>query len=221
MECPYPIKTRGNGFYWACNPRVPDYDLDLRDHEDWILEYLRVPVDGLFVDVGASIGAHAIRVARLRHCRVLAIEPHPAHRELLVLNAMLNGVTLTVLPVAVGATTTEVRMAGIGGGCHVARYDQSPNTFVIQQDTLDNLVGDQRADCVKIDVEGYECEVLAGAHRLAQSCRPTFVVEVHSHFPHCGSNGNLIVDWCAEHRYECRRIWQNTEAYYYVQLTPA
>ena len=47
-------------------------------------------------------------------------------------------------------------------------------------DTIWAEAGEPTVDFVKIDVEGAELEVIAGALRLLEGCRPALIVEVSS-----------------------------------------
>ena len=112
-------------------------------------------------DVGASDGDSALLLARLAAPgTVVAFEPDPTMRARLPHNAALNPELppLVILPWVVGARD--------GDGCVsldavVARRDAPPPTFV------------------KIDVDGAELDVLAGARRLLATYRPVMFVEVH------------------------------------------
>lgn len=219
------IGTRGNGFWWALDPTVSRSDLDLVDHEDWIYGHLAVPRGGVYVDVGSFVGTHAIRIAKDCGARVVAFEPVEQHRRLLIANAAINGVSpqVEVVPKAVGASRSTV-LFQVDGPCNskVSRQESRLQTFEIESTTLDeSLQHLDRVDVVKIDVEGLEYEVLNGSVEIAHTMKPKFIVEVHSHMKGCEDNGNLIQQWIKGNGYKCRRIWHNTDAYYYVELTPA
>lgn len=53
---------------------------------------------------------------------------------------------------------------------------------------------------VKIDVEGAETDVLAGAYRLVHEVRPVWIVEVH------GSDGWIAIDGLRSAGYRVRRF---------------
>ena len=105
--------SRGNGFAWYVDPTIEWCDADLRDHEDWMYEHFAVPQGGLFVDVGAFVGVHSIRVAKLHCCRVIAIEPVQEHANMISRNPQLNGVekSITVVQCCAGGRECEVVMS--------------------------------------------------------------------------------------------------------------
>lgn len=217
----YTLGTRGNGFQWAVDPKVPHSGLDLRNHEDWIYPYLETPADGVFVDVGAFVGTHAIRVAKQCGCRVIAFEPVEAHRNVFAVNQMLNETGVDVRVKAVGDFDGVIGFRADGPAeSGVPRNPDRVNTTV-EITTLDrSLKTLDRLDVLLIDVEGFEVKVLAGACDVVRRCRPRVIIEVHSHYGGCEHNGNMINEWCDANGYRSRRIWENSKAYYYVELTP-
>ena len=70
--------------------------------------------------------------------------------------------------------------------------------------TIDILVAEQgwAPDFIKIDVEGAEAKVLAGACQTARTARPWFMVEMHSppELPML-ENAALVLDWCRQNGY--------------------
>ncbi len=78
--------------------------------------------------------------------------------------------------------------------------------------TIDRLVEEQgwAPGFVKIDVEGAEAKVLAGACQTAQAARPWFMVEMHSppELPMI-ENARLVLEWCTANDY---KAWYMKEA---------
>ncbi len=127
------------------------------------------------VDVGAHVGYHALRARRRLGGtgRVFAIDPQPYNCHKLLTNAELNGfANITVIAAAVGASTSfallkqqprtdksRLTLRGVG-------VNDGAAAFIAPVITLDWLFATQdieRAALLKIDVEGYELEVLMGA----------------------------------------------------------
>jgi FkbM family methyltransferase len=143
-----------------------------RPERDFITRTLR-PGD-VFVDVGANIGVHAIVAARavMPGGRVYALEPNPATFRALERNVAANGFNGTVRCICVAASdaagVASLHVPGAGYAAHSSLADPHmplAGEIEVEVAQLDDLVQDSPA-LVKIDVEGWERHVIAGAHRL-------------------------------------------------------
>lgn len=149
-----------------------------RKSQDWILD--RIDSDFFFIDVGANCGVYALRASRkMRHGKVIVIEPSPTVLERLRFNAKLNaGYPVTVLGCAVGQS------AGTVGFSEARNLDQShmscDGSIKVEMRTLSEIIeaeGFERLDAVKVDVEGYEDRVLGPFLREApESLLPGIIV---------------------------------------------
>jgi FkbM family methyltransferase len=136
------------------------------DEMAFVLHALR-PGD-LFVDVGANIGTYTLLAAGAVGCRCLCVEPvDKAFRELgdnLRMNELEGRVEAH--RVALGASVGEVRMTSLLDSCNRILPDNArrdAGTQVVPMTTLDRLLTGRTPAILKIDVEGYEPQVLAGA----------------------------------------------------------
>jgi len=139
---------------------------------------------GIAVDVGAHVGLWS-RVLADNFERVVAFEPVPHIADCFQQN--LDGFpNVTLRRLAVSHQAAEIWMTGASentGNCAIARYPMQPDISV-QATTLDmeclgggSLEGESRVGFIKIDVEGWELEVLRGGEQMIQACRPIIVVE--------------------------------------------
>jgi FkbM family methyltransferase len=127
-----------------------------------MLVWRRALRDGsLFVDVGANVGTYTIWAAELG-AEVIAIEPAADTFALLQENIALNGYPVTAVQAAAGDHCGTARFtAGLDAGNSL-----SPNGPVVTElVTIDALIGDRPVSGMKIDVEGFEIDVLRGAAR--------------------------------------------------------
>ena len=116
---------------------------------------------GLFVDVGANVGTYTIWAAELG-AEVIAIEPAADTFALLEENVALNGYSVTAVCAAAGDHCGTARFtSGLDSGNSLA----PDGPVVIELVTIDALIGDRRVAGMKIDVEGFEIDVLRGAAR--------------------------------------------------------
>jgi len=139
----------------------------------FLLHLLR-PND-LFLDVGANIGSYTVLAAKVCQARAIAFEPDPETAKALFRNVSLNGIdrSVTVWNVAVGDFDGEIRFtSGLDTTNRVARAEDSAvrNVPIWR---LDNLCGEISPVLLKMDVEGFEERVLAGAGRVLGS--PTLI----------------------------------------------
>jgi len=122
----------------------------------------------LFVDVGANVGTYTILAADLG-ASVVAVEAAPDAAALLRENVALNGFEdVKVVEAAAGASNGLVRFTE--GFDDLNRIDPE-GTAEVQQVTLDSLIGDQQVAGLKVDVEGFELEILKGAARALEEHR--------------------------------------------------
>lgn len=137
------------------------------------------------VDVGANIGFYSC-LAAIRGKHVLSIEPSRRNLRFLYQNLWENRCTTTeVFPMGLAAQSGLQCMRGFGGiASFVPGWGQSERSPVeiVPTTTLDTIL-DGRFDgqrlLLKIDVEGFELEVLKGAiNTLQRHPRPTWLVEI-------------------------------------------
>jgi FkbM family methyltransferase len=142
---------------------------------------------GVFVDVGASTGWFSIPFA-LMDVPVIAFEPNPRVLDRLRANRDLNQLTeeqLRIVPAAasdrIGSTTfwSNPALPLTSGGSIEAATCGRPTSEEVPTVTLDSVVAD-RVALLKIDVEGHEASVLAGASRIIEEDRPTLVLEANT-----------------------------------------
>jgi FkbM family methyltransferase len=170
-----------------------------------------LPPDGVFVDVGANQGELTLVGARLApRGRVVAFEPVPHWHERLVDNVALNAWSHVTVVRAALADREGVRemFTGDGGGAEgganeglssLHRGDGRQRSLgTVEALTLDAYVartGLDRLDVLKVDVEGGEHEVLAGARAVLARFRPVLIVEwspaVHADV---GRDGDALLD---------------------------
>ena len=116
---------------------------------------------GLFVDVGANVGSYTLWAAELG-AEVIAVEPAADTFCLLAENIALNGYRVRAVQAAAGDHCGTARFTtGLDAGNRLAPDGQVMTEMV----TVDSLIGDSWAAGLKVDVEGFELDVLRGATR--------------------------------------------------------
>lgn len=126
-------------------------------------------------DVGAHVGYHTLRFARLagRRGKVFAFEPHPENFQLLrrnVARRVLPQVTLVPEAVSDAPGRAAFHETPLSMGHSLWALKEHAGTVEVARNSLDGFAaahGIERADLVKIDVEGGEPEVLEGMRTLS------------------------------------------------------
>jgi len=148
----------------------------LHDFEDmaFLLHLLR-PGDR-FADIGANVGTYSILAAGVVGADVTAFEPAPAALKWLKLNALINGIgdRMDVREVALGRQPGQVAFTKeLDTVNHVAvathGQSQAEATTIVPVDTLDHVLGATPPTLLKLDVEGFEREVLEGGSQTLRS----------------------------------------------------
>ena len=161
----------------------------LRNHYEDLLtfghRFLRY--DSVALDCGANQGIFACAFGRYLEGRgrVFALEPLPYAAALLQSNIALNALeNVTVVNAAVSDKSGEALMDLSQGAVSAsivhdfgAQSVQSVKT--ISLDDLARSQGLERADFIKLDVEGAELAAIRGARQIISHSRPIVCVEAH------------------------------------------
>lgn len=137
------------------------------------------------LDVGANIGLHSLAWSRL--ASVLALEPAPSTFAQLEANVVANGLQdrIHTLRTAVGDTCGEVEFFVTEDSALSSLKDteraQIRERIRVPCITLDALLSELplRVGLLKIDVEGLERSVIAGAGEMLRRDRPVLFVEIY------------------------------------------
>jgi FkbM family methyltransferase len=128
------------------------------DHPEMLVWQQWLKPDDLFVDVGANVGTYTIWAGELG-AEVIALEPAPDTCLLLKENVDLNGYNVEVIQAAAGSSQGTANFTS-SRDC-VNQFDPLGDTTVATV-RLDDVIGNRIVKGMKIDVEGFEMEVLKG-----------------------------------------------------------
>lgn len=198
------VRSRGLAFTLPCDNRITHfrwrtYDTKEPETLDWL--DTMVPPAGVLFDVGANIGLYSLYAA-LRHpaLTVVAFEPEYANLHLLRDNIVLNrlGGRIEVYSVALGdrpgPSRLHVQDLTPGAALHTESRRALTTTEAGERvvwaegvwvTTVDDFCGQRELwpTALKIDVDGGEARVLAGA-RQALARVQTVLVEAAGDAPH-------------------------------------
>jgi len=171
--------------------------LDLQDegiNRDLFLDGIREPMatahtlhvlrpEDVVLEIGANIGYYVLLSAK-RCKKVYAIEPHPVNIDLLMRNVALNECrNVEIHALAFGENRGVARMF-VGRRYNWHSFRQTSSTtggqVEVRMETVDDfLEGRISPTFARMDVEGYELQILRGMRRTLPKLRYLFV-EVHA-----------------------------------------
>ncbi len=170
---------------------------------------LCIPQQAVVIDVGTNIGNHAIYFDRVMGCsQVICFEPNPAAIDMLRENVGMNHATavdLSHIGVGVGRDSGHAKILlpqphNIGAA-RLAASDDAQGTIPVE--ALDNIIaGLTDINLIKIDAEGMELDVLAGAARIISGYRPVLLVEV------AYEHRRAFSEWCDLSNYRVEQTFQ-------------
>ena len=173
------------------------------DYPEMLIWQQNLHLGDLFVDVGANIGSYAIWAAELG-ADVIALEPALDTFSLLVENVALNDYPITALRLAAAANSGTARFtSGQDSGNHL---DPAGNVEITTA-TIDSIIGDRTVAGMKVDVEGFEIDVLRGcAQALSQGRIKMMQLEWNAaSLPAVGTDRLPIADLLCGYRYSLYR----------------
>jgi FkbM family methyltransferase len=155
-----------------------------------------------FVDAGANIGWLSLVAANKVgiNGKVIAFEPVPSTFEILKSNKSLNNFKQIELnQFALGRKTERLTIypeTENRGGASILNH-QSNKGVEIEVKKLDDLKLSSKVDVLKIDVEGFELDVLKGAVETIQKDKPKLIIE-HSIDRNNSAEKYEIYNWVNE-----------------------
>ena len=185
-----------------------EWDLDLREGIDfsiWLLgsfepETVRcyqkiVKAGDIVLDIGANIGAHALLLAQAVGAdgKVYAFEPTDFAFTKLSKNCSINpGLAKRIHCLQCMLVDQEVSGTPTPGlysswplkedaGLHELHQGRLMTTAGAEARTLDSVISSlklDRVDCIKLDIDGFECGMMRGASEVLTRCKPVIIMEL-------------------------------------------
>ena len=124
----------------------------------------------VFLDVGANVGSFSVLIGNETECAIRAFEPVPKTYARLQENLTLNGIVPdSARNVGVGKVVGSLRFSsGLDTVNHVLLGD-SDSSIEVPVVTIDDSMVEARYCFIKVDVEGFEMEVILGAKRTLEN----------------------------------------------------
>ncbi|HEY2582756.1 MAG TPA: FkbM family methyltransferase [Mucilaginibacter sp.] len=162
----------------------------------FLLHFLR-PNDTFF-DIGANVGSFTLLASGVCRAKSIAIEPVPSTFNVLSKNIELNSLHEKVYLINSGAGGKQGKLTFSSNQDttnHVTTEDEKKklDTIEVSMITIDSLLIDSQPNLIKIDVEGFETEVLNGmGDTLSGPSLKAIIIELNGSGERYGFNENNI-----------------------------
>jgi len=219
---------------WITRYRWQSYNTKEVETLDWIDRSFRQ--DDIFIDIGSNIGQYSLYAA-LRHpgIRVIALEPEYSNAHLLRDNVVRNGLQKQIqiysLALSNHCGLTQLHLQDLTPGA--ALLTESKNNLQVTRTnhkvvasevtyalTLDAFCDETgvKPNCIKIDVDGTEVEILQGAtNTLRLPQLRTLLIEMpgnessRKESERLWTEAGLIVSWADPSGSSPNQIWSRSE----------
>lgn len=181
-----------------CTRNDINYRLDISNLVDWFIYFGFIETDknelfssikkeAVIFDVGANIGDMTLNFAKSvgKLGKIYSFEPFPSMFGILTYNISLNDFNnIITIPKGLGAEISRYSMIepeiGNPGMNRISNSSDVSNNLV-EITTIDSIVDQysvQRIDYIKIDVEGFEHNVIIGALKTLEKFKPKLFIEL-------------------------------------------
>jgi len=155
------------------------YYVGLHEYEEmgFLLHYLKP--DNVFVDVGANAGVYTVLASKVMGCKSVSFEPIPDTFQRMVDQIHLNQISheVNAFNKGVGSKTQTLSFTTENDSTNKVSLDiEVESTIEVEVTSLDLVLCDGSSYVLKIDVEGFEMEVLKGAEKLLVSGRVEAII---------------------------------------------
>lgn len=174
-----------------------------------------VKSDMNIVDVGANLGYYVLLEGELTKGKIYGIEPNPKSIEYLKKSIKLNGYkNITLFNQGVN-DSKKILPFYISKKWNWSRFDNPGEDIVetknILTDSLDNMFGDKKIDLIRMDVEGYELNILRGIKNIMKH-NPHLILFLEFH----GDRFNTLekrefIRWINENNFKIRFLGKSGE----------
>lgn len=167
MNCLFKTRKKTIDF-WAC----------LNSYEPEIQKFLDDKKEMTFIDVGANIGRYSVPLGK--KFKVISFEPVKSTFNQLKINSKINGSKPILHNFGIGDSEKEIEI--FFDPCEHAEasvaFEAGKEKEKIKIIPLDKILKKEENPVLKIDVEGFEYEVLKGSEKFIRKNHPDIIIEI-------------------------------------------
>ncbi|WP_367867053.1 FkbM family methyltransferase [Pedobacter sp. WC2423] len=154
----------------------------LHEFEDMAFLLHTLREDDLFLDIGANVGSYTMLASSEIGAKTIAFEPILKTFKIFSQNIAINSIQdkVEALNIGLGSCKSVLKFTtSFDTGNHVSSPGDTESTEV-NVDTLDNILSGRSPLLMKIDVEGFETEVLNGSsNTLEDKSLKAIIIELN------------------------------------------
>lgn len=156
-----------------------------------------------FVDAGCFDGATSIQFANWVNdlsCKIWAFEPDSVQYEACKTNlASLPSSKLYMM--ALSDKESIMKMDLVGGGRSHLNVKGKEETVEVTATSMDALLGNEKIDYIKMDLEGWELYALSGAEKIIREQKPALAISLYHRRDDVLEIPNLLLKYNPEYRF--------------------
>jgi FkbM family methyltransferase len=221
----------GNNLYRSKTMRTVtrkniNYRLDISDYQNWLI-YFGIKTDepkdllkliqpgNTVIDIGSNIGQTSMNIAKIcgNNGLVFGFEPDPVNFNRAIENLNLNSFTnIKYYNVGLGdkkgVLHLKINTPSNRGGNRIDKNGDNNSHIKVPIETLDTFTMNenlQKVDLIKIDVEGFETEVLKGAEKMIAKFKPMLYIELDdNNLKAQGTDARALINYIQTMGYEIK-----------------
>jgi FkbM family methyltransferase len=170
----------------------------LADYEDMLFILHALHPTDIFIDIGANCGVYTILASKVVKAKSIAFEPVLESFQRLINQIQINRITGLVSPINKGVGDKKTKLFftnNLDAMNKVSTISKASNTMEVEVIALDDELDKDKNYFIKIDVEGFEYNVISGANKILSSTNVmALIIELNGSSNYFGYSNEVIHD---------------------------